>query len=62
MNTDKQLFSKNMKKKKNQNEISVIVEIPSKCYGNIMKGVIILIGFGEKKLLGAVGTGIELEE
>lgn len=61
MNTDKQLFSKNMKKKK-QNEISVIVEIPSKCYGNIMKGVIILIGFGEKKLLGAVGTGIELEE
>lgn len=60
MNTDKQLFSKNMKKK--QNEMGVIVEIPSKCYGNIMKGVIFLIGFGEKRLLGVVGTGSELEE
>lgn len=36
-----------------------MVEIPSKCYGNIMEGLIILIGIGEKSLLEAVGTGIE---
>lgn len=60
MNTDKQLFSKKHEKK--QNEIGVIVEISPKCYGNIMEGVMIFIGFDEKRLLGVVGTGIEIEE
>lgn len=36
-----------------------MVEIPSKLYGNIMEGLIILIRIGEKSLLGAVGIRIE---
>lgn len=60
MNTDKQATI--LKEHEKQNEIGVIVEKPPKCYGNIMEGVIILIWFGEKRLLGVVGTGIELEE
>lgn len=36
------------------------MEKPSTCYGNIMEVVIILIEFGEKKLVGALDTEIEL--
>ena len=48
------------KRTRKRNEISVIIDVPSKCYGNIIKGVIILIAVGEKRLSGAFGTRIEL--